>query len=463
MNKKISHITIFLLLAFAYPTIIFAQNPDSTLAHQNINKFERAIQQNKIDEAIIIGSILDENFASKKLWQEQKQVNLLLAKCYEKKHQHNMALQYLKMVKTLQAKVIEAAVNNDSEKKKLNLALKKQSLKDSIQYLNQHKLAQLEIAKNNALNEKHASRKKQGYILGSLLIIVIIFVFISLRKKAKTNRLIVLQKRDLEAQKEIVENQKHILDLQQKEITKSLELARNIQINTFSSEKILNEKFGEHFILYQPKDIVSGDFYWFETNKDSLYIAAADSTGHGVPGAIVSLVNYNKLNESFQRHHQMEPHHLLDRTSTLVQEAFSNEEIQLRDGMDIALCKIDISQNKLDYAGANNPIYIIRKKEIIKFKGNKQPVGFSENKIPFEKHSFDLLKDDIIYLFSDGFQDQFGGPKNAKFKIGKFDKLLLEIHHKPLEEQKEILQETLNSWKGKEEQTDDVLVIGFKI
>ncbi len=458
MSNKTIHIILLLFL-------ISLENKanDSLLLVQKFHECENLFKAKKYDAVLITGKNLDQECKAKHLLELQKQNAWLLSQCYEKLKQYELSFNTLVEIKELDKQIIEEAISNDKEKKRMAFELNNKALQDSIKYANQHRLNQLEIDRSNALNEVHESRIKQMYFVGVLMLIAIIVVFFRYRNKMQANALIAFQKKEIEIQKDIAQQQKNILSQQHQEITKSLIFAKKIQSTTFPTESILQNYLPNHFIYYQPKDIISGDFYWFEEQEGYLYVAAADSTGHGVPGAIVSLVNYNKLNESLKRFHKSEPHHLLDQTSKLVQEAFTNEDIQLRDGMDIALCKINISKNILEYSGANAPLYLMRNNELIKIKGDKQPIGYAEGKTPFTKHNVDLKKGDVIYLFSDGFQDQFGGPKNSKFKIGKFDKLLTDIHQKPMLEQKELLQKTFNKWKGNEEQTDDVLVIGFKI
>ncbi|MGB0882412.1 MAG: PP2C family protein-serine/threonine phosphatase, partial [Vicingaceae bacterium] len=217
------------------------------------------------------------------------------------------------------------------------------------------------------------------------------------------------------------------------------------------------------FILYKPKDIVAGDFYWMQVIDDHVLYATADCTGHGVPGAMVSVVCSNSLNESIKELKTTNTGEILEMTRGLVKEHFYTEDKNVRDGMDMTLCALNLQTKKIQFTGANNPLYIIRKNEIIEVKGDKQPVGNHINEQPFTTHTIQLQEDDVLYTFSDGYIDQFGGEKGKKFMKKRFKKLLLDIYLKPMQEQKSILNNTFNNWKGDGEQIDDVCVIGVKI
>jgi len=215
-----------------------------------------------------------------------------------------------------------------------------------------------------------------------------------------------------------------------------------------------------------PKDIVSGDFYWMDKKDGKIFVAAVDCTGHGVPGAFMSIVGHDQLNYSLNVEGARKPADILNAlnrgvTNTLRQ---SRAEITIRDGMDIALCRIDYKNWKLEYAGAFNPLYLIRDKELQQIDPDKLPVGafIGETLQEFTNNEIDLKEEDIIYIFSDGYPDQFGGPKDKKFLIRRFKDLLLEIHTKPMDKQKVALEENFVKWKKDLPQVDDILVIGIK-
>ena len=224
---------------------------------------------------------------------------------------------------------------------------------------------------------------------------------------------------------------------------------------------MVKEYLQESFILYKPKDIVAGDFYWLEQKDGKVLFASADCTGHGVPGAMVSVVCNNGLNRSVREHGLSDPGKILDKTREIVISEFEKSEEDVKDGMDIALCSLE--GNKLLYAGAHNPLWIIRNGEIIETKANKQPIGKFDNLLPYTTHTFDLLKGDTFYIFSDGYPDQFGGERGKKYKSGNFKKFLISIQEYPMEEQHKLLDEEFENWKGKIEQIDDVCVIGVRV
>ncbi len=225
----------------------------------------------------------------------------------------------------------------------------------------------------------------------------------------------------------------------------------------------MKEHLQESFILYKPKDIVAGDFYWMEGVNNLIIFAAADCTGHGVPGAMVSVVCHNAMNRAVREFMLIEPDEILNKTRDIVVETFEKSDEDVRDGMDVALCTINTESKKLSFSGANNGLYFIRNGELLQIKPDKQPIGKYDDSKPFTKHEMDLEKGDVIYTFSDGYADQFGGPKGKKFMYRPFRELLLSIHTKPMSEQHDLLMNAFEEWRGKMEQIDDVCVIGVRI
>lgn len=249
------------------------------------------------------------------------------------------------------------------------------------------------------------------------------------------------------------------------EIQDSIKYAKRIQSAILPPQKLVKEYLPESFVLYKPKDIVAGDFYWIEHKGDSILFAAADCTGHGVPGAMVSVVCNNGLNRSIREYGLTEPGKILDKTRDIILEEFEKSEEEVKDGMDISLCVLNIKQRILEWSGANNPLWVVRKNasEIEEIKPNKQPIGkFAEPK-PFKTHRVSLASGDTVYVFTDGYQDQFGGDKGKKFKAAQFKALLLQIQSLPMEEQRQKIDQAFESWRGKLEQVDDVCVIGVRV
>lgn len=245
----------------------------------------------------------------------------------------------------------------------------------------------------------------------------------------------------------------------------SVNYAEKIQDAVLPLQELLNDVFPEYFILYKPKDIVSGDFYWIKRIKNFVYVVAADCTGHGVPGAFMSMLGITLLNEIITKSSLDNPDQILNSLRKKVKTSLkqTGEVMEQKDGMDIAICMINTENLHLQYAGAHNPLYIFRNNELIEFKGDRQPIAIHIKETDFKNHQIDLQKGDAIYIFSDGYYDQFGGNGNKKFMVRQFKQLLENINQKPMNEQHNILNNTFGDWKGDNDQIDDVLVIGMRI
>ncbi|OFY96316.1 MAG: hypothetical protein A3K10_16365 [Bacteroidetes bacterium RIFCSPLOWO2_12_FULL_31_6] len=403
----------------------------------------------------------------------------LLAEIYE---QENKGMEALKMYR-LHIRMRDS-LNNESTQKasieqKTKYEYEKQKALDDV--VNEKKLA---IEKEAKAKQKVITYATAGGL--GLVAIFLIFVFNRLQVTRK-------QKTVIEQQKTVVEKAHHELEEKNKEITDSIQYAKRIQNAILPPTKLVKEYLPQSFILYKPKDIVAGDFYWMEHKNGKILFAAADCTGHGVPGAMVSVVCNNGLNRSVREHGLTEPGQILDKTREIVIQEFEKSDEEVKDGMDISLCGLDLNNNKLTWSGANNPLWIIRSSrhsgldpesvdkiphqvrnddaqyrndgnfELIEYKADKQPIGKYTEAKPFTTHEIQLQKDDSIYIFTDGYQDQFGGEKGKKFKAAKLRELLLSIQHEPMEKQREIIDQSFETWKGSLEQVDDVCIIGVRV
>jgi phosphoserine phosphatase RsbU/P len=264
-----------------------------------------------------------------------------------------------------------------------------------------------------------------------------------------------------------IEKQKEEIEEQKKHIMDSIHYARRIQNAILPSFNVIDKHLKNYFILYLPKDIVSGDFYWVNEADGRFMIAAVDCTGHGVPGAFMSIVGFNQLNYAVSVKKARSASIILDELNKGVVSTLNENksDTSIKDGMDMSLCVFDFAANKVEYAGANNPLIFIRDNVTTKYKADRFPIGvFDGSKLQqFKNNEIDLREGDCLYLFSDGYSDQFGGPENRKFMSRRFEELLLEIHSQPLENQKETLLSRLLDWRGKNDQIDDILVIGIKV
>jgi serine phosphatase RsbU (regulator of sigma subunit) len=262
---------------------------------------------------------------------------------------------------------------------------------------------------------------------------------------------------------------------------KSINYAKYIQSSVLPKDEQLESCLKDYFILHKPAEIISGDFYWIAEIDSRIIVAAADCTGHGVPGAFMSMLGITLLNEIVNKESVTNPGVILDRlrkevTASLKQKGEKGEQ---KDGMDIAICSIDLQNMKIQFAGAINPLYIIRKSNLenigaihnevssdlrlIEIKGDPMPIGISDEMENFKCYEIDIQKDDSYYLFSDGFADQFGGPNHKKFSHKQFRELLVKTKPEILSDQKVLLEKVLLEWMGTGSQTDDILVIGFRI
>ena len=315
--------------------------------------------------------------------------------------------------------------------------------------------------------------KEKWFVFVILVALILIFI---INYRAKMKRLKERQNElenevenatyELRAQKEKVEQQKEQVEEAHKEITDSISYAERIQRSFLATKEILNENLSNYFVFFQPKDIVSGDFYWAEKLQNGQFaIVNADSTGHGVPGAIMSILNISSIEKAVNKGLLTPTDIFNDTRRTIIERLRKDGSVEGgKDGMDAIIICFDFEKMKISYVAAQNPIWIIRDKEVIQIKPEKMPIGKHDNdNVPFSGGEYDIKKGDKIYTLTDGFQDQFGGEKGKKFMIKKMRSYVLSISHLPMTEQRERLKNTFNSWKGSLEQVDDICVIGIEV
>lgn len=292
------------------------------------------------------------------------------------------------------------------------------------------------------------------------------------QKVADRTREIEQQKEEITAQRDSLADKNQRLEVAYKKIedqnlhiTDSIKYAEQIQKALLPPERVLLDSFPDSFVLFKPKDIVSGDFYWTRRVHDKRVFVAADCTGHGVPGAFMSLLGISSLNEIFTSDQADDAGKVLDHLRKYIKKSLrqTGKEKEQKDGIDLSMVMYAPEKKKLICAGANNSIVLIRNKEIQLIKADRMPIGIYRKEYPFTNHEVDVEDGDIIYMFSDGYQDQFGGPDGRKFLAKNFRKLLLEVHHLPLDQQKKEINKTLKTWMNDEEQVDDILVVGLKL
>lgn len=297
--------------------------------------------------------------------------------------------------------------------------------------------------------KKEAQAKIILYSVSIGFFLIIIFSTLLFRRWKQTT-----------SQKKIIEEKNKLVELKNEEILDSISYAKRIQTAILPSNQHINELLPNHFVLYLPKDIVAGDFYWLEEANGKIFFAVADCTGHGVPGAMMSVVCHNALNRSVREFSLTDPGKILDKTRELIVSELSKSDQSVSDGMDISLCVFEKTSKTVMWAGANNPLWIFRNETKLfeEWKSNKQPIGVYDDFIPFTTHSIKLESNDRIYLFTDGFADQFGGDKGKKLMKRAFQNYLKETSSMSMEAQKMALENFFNHWKGDLDQVDDVCV-----
>jgi len=374
-----------------------------------------------------------------------------LSSYYEELGDFKNGLKYFKEYKLYK----DSSLNNESIQQTKNAEAK---------YENEKKQKEIELlAEKQKVNEEQNQKKKMYLIAAFIGIAILVFVSVILYRnnllKQKTNK-------DLEAFNKEINHQKELVEVKNKEIVDSINYAKRIQQSILTSDSYFKKYTTDFFILFKPKDIVSGDFYWALNHDNKFIVMTADCTGHGVPGAMMSMMGMNFLNEIVNERKISNPAEILNQLRADIIKTLNPEGslVETKDGMDCCLCSFDFNNMKLNYSNANNSFYLIRNNELIVSKSNKMPVGAGHSaNVPFSEYEMDIQKGDLIITFTDGYADQFGGNKGKKFKYKQLEELLYSSAQLPLSTIKEKLNETIELWKGDLEQVDDICVIGIKV
>ena len=296
------------------------------------------------------------------------------------------------------------------------------------------------------------------YVATGLLLLLLIIFVIRFRERQLRNKTKFLEDK--------VQERTFKIESQKQEITSSIEYASRIQMAMLPTEDHIKELFDDYFVIFKPRDIVSGDFYWIGEDSKSVFFTVADCTGHGVPGAFMSTMGISTLNEIISNNHNLQANKILNllRTKTMTALHQTGKIGEAADGMDIAFCVLDKKKNILQYSGAFNPLIIFQGGELKEYKADRMPIGiYYGEEISFTNYLINVSRGDTLYIFSDGYASQFGGPGGTKYKKSNLRKLLSEIYYRPMDEQRKILLEEFERWKGAAGQVDDVTILGIRL
>ncbi len=430
--------------------------------------------------------------------EDESTASKILYKIYLQRGNYQKALKFYRHHKELMEQIQNMSNQKEILTREYQKLLLLQKEKDSLNASLAEEQSKKELLEKDL--EITKSRNQIFYLSGAgiFALIVIFLLYRNNKQKQKDKEVILSQKEEITVERDkanenylIAEEKKIQLQERNKEILDSIKYAKRLQEAVLPPQKLVKEWLTNSFIIYKPKEIVSGDFYWMETTtiKDSdkstniTFFAAADCTGHGVPGAMVSVICAGALNRAVNEYKLSDVGEILNKVSEIVVESFKQSGERVADGMDIALCGLDIGRKKLFFTGANNPLWVITSENKLntestyksfnledhpnrflhEIKGTKQHIGLNDNQKEFQTSEVQLQPGDGIFVFSDGLADQFGGSRGKKFKYQQFREILIENFDQNMDQLRDIINEKFESWKGDMEQVDDICVIGVKI
>ncbi len=413
--------------------------------YSQLKKYDLA--ENYIKKSIVIASTLGDKFKLSDCYYN-------LSVIFEKTGRYKLALEYFKRYEFLKDSLFGRENLSTSLQQEFKINYEKKAAIDSVKSVAEINNSRLKL-ESSELKVKQ-ERTQKLFLYGGLVLVIVFAGFIFNRFKITQKQKLVIELKEKETQQ-----QKHVIEEKQKEILDSINYAKRIQYTLLAHDEFLINNLPDHFVYFNPKDIVSGDFYWATKQEDKFYLAVCDSTGHGVPGAFMSLLNIGFLAEAINEKVIERPNKVFD----FVRERLTNtiSKDGQKDGFDGILICIDQKKNEITYAAANNKPILIQNGILKELEADRMPVGVGERKQNFTIQTVSMNPGDTLYLYTDGYADQFGGPKGKKFKYKQLNDLLVNLSVKSLNEQKSNLKSTFEYWRGDLEQVDDICVIGIKL
>ena len=448
----------------AYNGALKVQSPE-LIMEVCVDRARTSIEKNELDEAEKFLNIALEYLKETPKFINISEIYFELARLHKRRGNIADALKYTEEYYRWR----DSLINSENDKKLLQA---------SLEYDYQKKEQEKDFKRKEENLQREKREERQKYTIWFLIIAVAGFIvfagflFVNLGRKKKNNLI-------LQSKNEQIIKQSEIIEEKNKDITSSIQYAQRLQNGILPESEYISKLFKEHFIFFQPKDIVSGDFYWFEQKENKIWFSAVDCTGHGVPGGFMSMLGHNALHSALNEYNMERPSDILEKTTELLIENFSKQKEEIRDGMDLSLCCLTKNGETqwLEYSGAHNNLWVVTPRVIpnmepdysrngihlYEIAADKQPIGLYDYRKPFTNHSLQVITGDSLYLYTDGYADQFGGPNGKKFKYKKLKELILDHYRMNLKEQCKILEKEFVEWSDGFEQTDDVCVIGIKI